>query len=509
MRSMRTQQLQPAQLVEEAIRRNEGVLLSNGALCAETGQFTGRSPKDKYFVSSPGFSAPPDMHRWLSEEVFESLLQRAILHLENTGAYQFDAIVNQHPKYAVPIRFYTEFAWHNLFVQNLFLPGQPDAEPVYTVYGVPNVKANPETDGTQSSTFIVIHPGKRIVLIGGTEYAGELKKSIFTLMHHDLVSRDVLPMHCSASLGQHGDVALFFGLSGTGKTTLSAHPERSLIGDDEHGWGDDGVFNMENGCYAKCIGLSEEKEPDIYRAIRFGTVLENVVYDEYRHPLYHDDSKTENTRAAYPLEFIEKSIPEPRAGHPSAIVFLSADATGVLPTVARLQPEDVKRHFLLGYTSKLAGTERGVTAPEPTFSACFAAPFITDSPSRYAQMLMERVQQHQVPVYLLNTGWPGGGIARTGRMPLVSTRAIVDMILSGQLANVEYRRDDDLMMDIPVALDGIKSRYLHPEEGFTDSDAYMEEKTKLVQAFQSRLQTLLPKGTGEWTETGQLASIKA
>ncbi|RIV17526.1 phosphoenolpyruvate carboxykinase (ATP), partial [Alicyclobacillaceae bacterium I2511] len=389
----------PTELVEESIRRQEATLLTNGAVDAHTGKFTGRSPRDKYFVDYPGCPLPREMHQWLTEEQFEELYVLIRQHLQDKGSFLFDGAVNQHPDHTIPVRFYTEFAWHNLFVQRLFLAAKGNQEPVYTVYVAPTLRANPSQHGTHSETFIVLHPQRRIAIIGGTGYAGEIKKSIFTLMHYHLAQNDVMPMHCSASMGDKGDVALFFGLSGTGKTTLSADPSRRLIGDDEHGWSDKGVFNMENGCYAKCIDLSEEREPDIYHAIRFGTVLENVAYDPQREPLYEDRSLTENTRAAYPLAFIQNRVPEGYGGHPSAVVFLSADATGVLPAVARLSPDDARRHYLLGYTSKLAGTERGVIQPEATFSACFAQPFLTYRPTYYADMLMERLGRYNVPVY--------------------------------------------------------------------------------------------------------------
>jgi len=475
--------LLPAELVETSIRRQEGKLLDNGALCAQTGKFTGRSPKDKYFVGSGLPGLPIDAHQWLTEEQFEHVYRKVTNHLERTGSFVFDGAVNQHPKYQVPVRFYTEFAWHNLFVQQLFLTGNPSVEPTYTVYGAPTLQANPDADGTRSETFIIIHPTKRIVLIGGTEYAGELKKSIFTLMHHHLATQDVMPMHCSASVGDAGDVALFFGLSGTGKTTLSADPLRKLIGDDEHGWADDGVFNMENGCYAKCIDLNEGKEPDIFRAIRFGAVLENVVADDAHHPLYSDSSLTENTRAAYPLTFIRNVESSGRGGHPEVIVFLSADASGVLPAVSKLSPEDARKHYLLGYTSKLAGTERGVVHPEATFSACFGSPFLTDYPIRYADMLMERVQRYNVSVFLLSTGWVAGGYGETQRMPLNLTRDIVSLVVAGELNHVQTRRDESLFLDVPMEITGIPAKYLNVRSGFADGAKYEQAHTALATSF--------------------------
>lgn len=477
------QRMNPSELIETAIRRKEGVLLANGSFCAQTGKFTGRSPKDKYFVDYPECSLPKEQHQWLSENQFERLLNKVETHLERVGGFVFDGAVNQHPSYRVPVRFYTEYAWHNLFVQQLFLRGDATQEPEYTVYGVPTLKADPKLDMTQTETFIVVHPRRKIVLIGGTEYAGELKKSIFTLMHYHLAKLDVMPMHCSASVGQDKDVALFFGLSGTGKTTLSADPNRLLIGDDEHGWGADGVFNMENGCYAKCIDLSEEKEPDIYHAIRYGAVLENVVYNAERNPLYRDRSLTENTRAAYPLSHIRHVEKSGRAGHPNVIIFLSADASGVLPAISRLNPEDTKKHFLLGYTSKLAGTERGVVNPEKTFSACFGSPFLTDRPSVYADMLMERVRTYDVPVYLLSTGWVAGGYGETDRMPLSLTRDLVCRILSGELNQIDTERDEALFLNVPVGIKGLPEKYLNPRIGFQDKNEYQRRHDELAYSF--------------------------
>ena len=482
------QRLNPSELIEASIRRKEGVLLANGAFCAHTGKFTGRSPKDKFFVDSENNGLLHAQHQWLTERQFDGLFEKVTHYLSKSGGFVFDGQVNQHPKYRLPVRFYTEFAWHNLFVQQLFLPGDESLHPEYTVYCAPSMEAEPEVDGTLSGTFVVIHLARKVVLIGGTEYAGELKKSIFTLMHHRLAEEDVMPMHCSASVGEDGDVALFFGLSGTGKTTLSADPARRLIGDDEHGWGEDGVFNMEGGCYAKCIDLSSEKEPDIFHAIRYGAVLENVTYDEHRNPLYGDRTLTENTRAAYSLSHIRNIEPSGRGGHPDVIIFLSADASGVLPAVARLHPDDARRHFLLGYTSKLAGTERGVVSPEATFSACFGSPFLTDRPARYAEMLMARLIRYEVSVYLLSTGWVGGGYGETERMPLWLTRELVQRIIAGELNELPTRRDDDLFLNVPLEVSGIPARYLNPKETFADTEAYVNRRRELARSFADTLE---------------------
>ncbi|MCL6446344.1 MAG: phosphoenolpyruvate carboxykinase (ATP) [Alicyclobacillus sp.] len=485
--------LSPAELIEVSLQRREAVLLSNGALCARTGKYTGRSPQDKYFVDYDGCPLPRSQHRWLTETQFDRLFAKVRQHLTDRGAYVFDGAVNQDPRYRVPVRFYTEFAWHNLFVQQLFLPGDSSHAPRYTVYAAPTLHADPASDGTRSETFIALHLRRGIVLIGGTEYAGELKKSIFTLMHHELAGRGVMPMHCSATVGEEGDVALFFGLSGTGKTTLSADPERRLIGDDEHGWSEHGVFNLENGCYAKCLDLSRDREPDIWDAIRFGAVLENVTYDRRRNPVYSDASLTQNTRAAYPLSFIRNAEPTGQAGHPKAIVFLSADATGVLPAIARLTPEDARKHFLLGYTSKLAGTERGVAQPEPTFSPCFGAPFLTDVPTRYADMLMERIARHRVRVYLVNTGWVGGGVHRAPRIPLSLTRDLVRRAIRGELDRLPACRDEELSLNIPSTVPGIPPEYLQPECGFPDAESYRQARMALVQSFAKQLNRFQPQ----------------
>ncbi len=475
--------LNPSELIEAAIVRKEGALMANGAFCAHTGKFTGRSPKDKFFVEYADCPLPRQEHQWLNEVQFERLFSKIKAHFGRHGGFVFDGTVNQHPEYQVPVRFYTEYAWHNLFVQRMFLPQYDGKMPAYTVYAAPTLKADPKVDGTRSETFIILHLKRNIILIGGTEYAGELKKSIFTMMHHHLAEQNVMPMHCSASVGDDGDVALFFGLSGTGKTTLSADPKRRLIGDDEHGWGHDGVFNMEGGCYAKCIDLSREKEPDIYNAIRYGSVLENVIYDERRQPVYDDRSLTENTRAAYPLSHIGNVANTGRGGHPQVILFLSADASGVLPAVSRLNPEDARKHYLLGYTSKLAGTERGVVNPEATFSACFAAPFLTDTPARYAKMLMERTARHDVPVYLLSTGWVGGGYGETNRMPLSITRDLVNRILQGELNSLQTFRDESLYLNVPVQIAGVPDKYLHPVNGFSSRGVYENRKRELAESF--------------------------
>ncbi|MFS8630655.1 MAG: phosphoenolpyruvate carboxykinase (ATP), partial [Bacillales bacterium] len=378
-------QLSVPQLVEKVLKRNEGILTSTGAVRATTGKYTGRSPKDKYIVEEPSTKDKIDwgpVNQPISQQVFDNLYKKVINYLkEKDEIFVFEGFAGADKKYRMPIQVINEYAWHNLFVHQLFIrPTKEelkDHEAQFTVISAPGFKADPAVDGTKTETFIIISFERRTVLIGGTEYAGEMKKSIFSVMNYLLPEMGILPMHCSANVGREGDVALFFGLSGTGKTTLSADPNRRLIGDDEHGWSANGIFNIEGGCYAKCINLSEEKEPQIYNAIRFGSVLENVIIDEdTREPDYDDGSLTENTRAAYPLQAIDNIVEPSIAGHPNTIVFLTADAFGVLPPIAKLTKEQAMYHFLSGYTSKLAGTERGVTSPEATFSACFGAPFL-------------------------------------------------------------------------------------------------------------------------------------
>lgn len=413
-------QLSVAELVEKVLQRNEGRLTHTGAVAVTTGKYTGRSPKDKYIVEEPSTKQTIDwgtVNQPMSPETFEKLYDKVLDYLmKQDELFVFKGFAGADPKYRLPIQVVNEFAWHNLFVHQLFI--RPSAEelaahePQFTVICAPNFKADPKVDGTRSEAFIIISFERRTVLIGGTEYAGEMKKSIFSVMNYVLPEQGILPMHCSANVGQEGDVALFFGLSGTGKTTLSTDPNRRLIGDDEHGWSSRGIFNIEGGCYAKCINLSREKEPQIFDAIGFGAVLENVVLDDAtRVPNYDDGMLTENTRAAYPLQAIQNIIDPSVAGHPSTIVFLTADAFGVLPPISKLTREQAMYHFLSGYTSKLAGTERGVTEPEATFSTCFGAPFLPRPAVEYAEMLGQKIAEHNVRVFLVNTGWTGGRTA--------------------------------------------------------------------------------------------------
>src|SRR5918992_4189724 len=454
--------LPPARLVEAAVRRREGRLAGNGALVAKTGKRTGRSPKDRFIVEDDLTRERVDwgaVNKPFSAQAFEALLDKAMSYLGNLEEfYVVDAYAGADPRYRLNLQVAAEYAWHALFAHQLFRrPSRKeleDFEPEWTVISVPEFLAEPEEDGTESETFVGLDFSRKVVLVAGTRYAGEIKKSIFSVLNFVLpTEHSVLPMHCSANVGDGDDVALFFGLSGTGKTTLSAEPERRLIGDDEHGWSDDGIFNFEGGCYAKVIRLSPEAEPDIYRTTRmFGTVIENVVYDPLTRTLdLNDASKTENTRAAYPLTSIPNIVPEGHAGHPQNIIMLTADAFGVLPPVSRLTPEQAMYHFLSGYTAKVAGTEKGVTEPTATFSTCFGAPFMVLHPGVYADLLGKKMAEHKANCWLVNTGWSGGPYGTGQRMKIGYTRAMIRAILNGTLAGIETRPDPIFGLNIPAS----------------------------------------------------------
>ncbi|TMW71805.1 phosphoenolpyruvate carboxykinase (ATP) [Alteribacter natronophilus] len=485
--------LPAARLIEKALDRNEGLITSTGAFRATTGAYTGRSPKDKFIVDERSVHDKIDwgsVNQPISSDVFESLYVKVLDYLgQKEEIFVRDAIAGADRQHQLPIRVVNEFAWHNLFASQLFI--RPDEEeikntvPEFTIVSAPGFKADPEVDGTNSETFIIVSFEKRTVLIGGTEYAGEMKKSIFSVMNYLLPEKDIFPMHCSANVGREGDVALFFGLSGTGKTTLSADTNRNLIGDDEHGWSHNGVFNIEGGCYAKCVNLSAEKEPQIYNAIRFGSVLENVVVDdETREPDYDNTFFTENTRAAYPLEAIPNAMTPSVAGHPNTIIFLTADAFGVLPPISRLTKEQAMYHFLSGYTSKLAGTERGITEPTATFSTCFGAPFLPLPAYRYAEMLGERINQHDVEVYLVNTGWSGGPYGVGKRMNLGYTRAMVQAALQGELSAAETETDRFFGLQVPVHCPGVPDDVLLPRQTWNDKEAYDAKAMELASKFE-------------------------
>ncbi|RFB17881.1 phosphoenolpyruvate carboxykinase (ATP) [Bacillus sp. HNG] len=479
-------------LVEKVLARQEGILTSTGAVCATTGKYTGRSPEDKYIVEETSTKDRIDwgkVNKPISEAAFENLYTKVLSYLkEKDEIFVFNGYAGADKKVRMPIQVINEYAWHNLFSQQLFVrPTEEDLkthQPEFTVISAPNFKADPEVDGTRSETFIIISFEKRTVLIGGTEYAGEIKKSIFSVMNYVLPEQNILSMHCSANVGQEGDVALFFGLSGTGKTTLSADPNRRLIGDDEHGWSSSGVFNIEGGCYAKCINLSREKEPQIFDAIRFGSVLENVVVDkESRIADYDDNSLTENTRAAYQIDNIDNIIVPSIAGHPNTIVFLTADAFGVLPPISKLTKEQAMYHFLSGYTSKLAGTERGVTAPEATFSTCFGSPFLPLAATEYAEMLGRKIDEHNVQVFLVNTGWTGGEYGVGSRMKLSYTRAMVQAALEGELTHAETVKNDIFGLEIPIHIPGVPDDVLQPAKTWADQSTYYVKAKELAIKF--------------------------
>jgi phosphoenolpyruvate carboxykinase (ATP) len=418
-----------------------------------------------------------------------------------------DAFAGADPAHRLAVRVITYSPWHALFAKTLFIDPEEDEladfDPAALVLHAPAVEANPDEDGTRGATFVLLHPTRGEVLIGGTEYAGEIKKSIFTLMNDRMPLDDVFPMHCSANVDDDGNVAVFFGLSGTGKTTLSADPSRHLIGDDEHGWSDDGVFNVEGGCYAKMIRLSAEAEPQIHKTTRtFGTVLENVVVDERGVLDLEDESKTENTRGAYKLEQIDNALPSKRAGHPASVVFLTADAFGILPPIARLNREQAMFYFLSGFTAKLAGTEIGVKEPQPTFSACFGAPFLPQPPSVYAHMLGDKLDEHGSTVWLVNTGWTGGPYGEGQRMPISETRAMLSAALSGELDDAEYRTDELFGFEVPVAIPGVVSKLLDPRSTWRDPSAYDEQAHELAQMFRDNFATFADEAGDEVAAAG-------
>ncbi|WP_296971290.1 phosphoenolpyruvate carboxykinase (ATP) [Tepidanaerobacter sp. EBM-38] len=482
--------LSVARLVEEALEREEGFLTASGAFNVYTGKYTGRSPNDKFIVDEPSVH---DKIWWgnnkpIDEEHFESILKRLLAYLQNRDIFVFDGFAGADPKYRLPIRVINEFAYQNLFCRQLFIVPTEDElathEPGFTVICAPGFKANPKTDKVNSEAFIIISFEKKLVIIGGSQYAGEIKKSIFSVMNYLMPEAGVLSMHCSANVGKDGSTALFFGLSGTGKTTLSADPNRFLIGDDEHGWSDDGIFNFEGGCYAKCINLTREKEPQIYDAIKFGSVLENVVVNEQtRIPDYDSDKITENTRAAYPVEYIPGAVIPGVGGHPKTVVFLTADAFGVLPPIAKLSREQAMYYFISGYTSKLAGTERGITEPQATFSSCFGSPFLPLSPMVYAKLLGEKIEKHNSNVFLVNTGWTGGAYGTGKRMNLEYTRAMINAALDGKLDSVEYKPDPIFGLMIPKSCPGVPTEILNPKNTWKDKAAYDATAVKLAESF--------------------------
>ncbi|MBI4539777.1 MAG: phosphoenolpyruvate carboxykinase [Gemmatimonadetes bacterium] len=503
--------LWPAELYERALRRGEGQLTSSGAFVAITAPHTGRSPRDKFVVREPGSAD----HIWwgnvnvpLDEERYLALRGELLAHLGGCELFVRDMWGGTDPRYRIPVRIISTSAWHSLFAYNMFVRPKRaelgEMQPRFTVLHAPEFQADPERHGTRSGTFIVFHFGENVVLIGGTQYAGEIKKSIFSVLNYLLPRQGVLSMHCSANVGPEGDVALFFGLSGTGKTTLSADSTRGLIGDDEHGWSEDGIFNFEGGCYAKVIRLSAHGEPEIHQAsLRFGTILENVVLNEHTRDVdWDDDSITENTRSSYPIPYIPNAVESGRAGHPKNIVFLTADAFGVMPPISRLTAEQAMYHFLSGYTAKVAGTERGVTEPQATFSTCFGAPFLPLPPSVYAKMLGQKLREYGVACWLVNTGWTGGPYGLGQRMHLAYTRAMVRAALAGELDQVEFEREPVFGLLIPHEVPHVPPHILRPRDTWQDAAAYDAQAQKLAAMFRKSFEPFAGEVSAAVREAG-------
>lgn len=489
-------------LIQEALKRDEGTLGQGGAFLVTTGKFTGRSPKDKHVVKTPSVA---DSIWWennaaMSPEGFDALHADVLEHMKGRDYFVQDLIGGSDPTVSINVRMVTELAWHNLFIRHLLRrPERTELDSFiadFTVINCPSFQANPEKHNCRSETVIAMNFDKKLILIGGTEYAGENKKSVFTLLNYLLPEKGIMPMHCSANhaVGNPVDTAVFFGLSGTGKTTLSADPQRVLIGDDEHGWSDRGTFNFEGGCYAKTINLNPEAEPEIFATTsKFGTVMENMVFDPETLELdFDDDSLTANMRCAYPLEYISNASDTALGGHPKNVIMLTCDAFGVLPPIARLTPAQAMYHFLSGFTSKVAGTERGVTEPEPTFSTCFGAPFMPRRPEAYGNLLREKIAKHGATCWLVNTGWTGGAYGTGSRMPIKATRALLTAALDGSLAEAKFRKDENFGFDVPVEVPGVDTALLDPRSTWNDPAAYDAQAAKLVQMFADNFEQYVP-----------------
>ena len=483
--------LLPTELVEHTLARGEGVMADSGALVVKTGEFTGRSPKDKYVVKDENTADKVwwgDVNNVFEADKFDKLYLRVLSYLQGMELYVRDSLAGADKAHQLKVRVITQNPWQNLFANNLFIrPNAADLQnftPEWTVLAVPGFHANPKIDGTRQHNFTIINFTKKIILIGGSAYTGEIKKGIFAVLNYVLPFKNVLPMHSSANIGKNNDVAVFFGLSGTGKTTLSADPNRNLIGDDEHGWTDNGVFNFEGGCYAKCIDLTQEKEPQIWSAVKFGTLLENITFlPNSRSVNFADTSITENTRAAYPIHFIDNAVEPSVGGIPKNIFLLTADAFGVLPPISKLNAGQAMYHFISGYTAKVAGTEAGVKEPQATFSACFGRVFLPLHPTQYAEMLGQKMKQFTVNVWLINTGWTGGVFGVGTRMKLAYTRAMITAALEGKLDKVAYTTDPVFGLSIPNEVPNVPSEILNPRNTWTDKNAYDKKANDLATQF--------------------------
>lgn len=508
--------LSPAQLVEKALFNGEGKLSSTGALVVTTGKYTGRSPEDKFVVDSEGIHndiAWGKVNRPISREKFNGIKEKLTAYLQNREIYIFDGMAGADPSCTKKFRVVNEMASQNLFIHQLLI--RPTAEelenygdPDFTILAAPGFKCSPEADGVHSEAAIMIDYEAKLIVIAGSQYSGEMKKSVFSVMNYLMPKeKNVLPMHCSANMDPvTGETAIFFGLSGTGKTTLSADPGRKLIGDDEHGWSDEGIFNFEGGCYAKCINLDPEGEPEIYGAIKFGSLVENVVIDsESREPDFDDGSLTDNSRVGYPVDYISNAAIPGTGGVPKVVIFLTADAFGVLPPISRLDQNAAMYHFVTGFTSKLAGTERGVQEPQPTFSTCFGEPFMPMDPSIYAKMLGERIEKYDTKVYLINTGWAGGPYGVGSRMKLKYTRAMVTAALNGDIDKAEYKHDEVFNLDVPQTCPNVPDEIMNPRDTWEDKSAYDESAKKLAKMFQNNFAKKYPNMPENIAEAGPRA----
>lgn len=508
----------PSELIEHSLCQNQGTLSDMGALSINTGEFTGRSPKDRFIVKDDITANTVDwgnINKPFDAEKYQALRKKLVAYFENRNFYLRDVYACADDRYRMNIQVLTEYSWSNLFVGNMFLrPTREELKtftPEWTIICAPGFHANPATDGTRQHNFAILNFTAKEILIGGTGYTGEMKKGIFSALNFILpYQKETLSMHCSANVGKDGDTAIFFGLSGTGKTTLSADPNRNLIGDDEHGWSKEGVFNFEGGCYAKCIDLTEEKEPDIYHAIKHGALLENIIYEEGTRTVDFERADiTENTRVSYPISHIDNALPVSKAGHPTNIFFLTCDAFGVLPPISKLTPGQAMFHFISGYTAKVAGTEEGITEPQATFSACFGAPFMPLHPTFYAEMLGKKMEEHGVNVWMVNTGWTGGEYGTGNRMKLKYTRAMIGAALRGELENEDYSTHEVFGLNMPNACPNVPDELLHPRNTWTDKAAYDKKANQLAKLFNSNFEKYAEKANEEILEAAPKATSVA